>query len=644
MAQFSAITTPHKYTYGYSAIPLRVIDTDASSIEQYKYVINILFNKLTVSSVQTVDFQGDVYTKVNFATAHKYKLGDVLFLNQTSGYYTDYYTVVSVTSSTSIIIDLNIGPALTGTTRVSNVIKYKLSPDPVGEAKVDLSNTLKDYITENLSDVNSVFNAPNTKFDYELLVGYEGQALFTFNDNYFSFGKVGFVNSGLTATTQVQFQIGDQVIINQELYSWPYYDNFFNFGKLGFTGTTNHGFSIGDTVDVTGQITAPSYNGPSTIISSTTKSITLNKPFTTSTPAEPGVIYGIVTPEYNTTATITDITYVPGTGVVVTTNVPWAGNSPIIGGTIKHADGKLLSSYNHLSITDLSAYNSYTNQLNYSRTGFDKYVVQSRNKALNNISTIYEGSNQTGTTKYAYRIERSTKSWLLSHAYTTNYSPRVAYYWYDNSNTQIGVSYLSGASAFSDYYFPVGLNQVLASTGRTDSVSLSTISGSVATYYVALAQTGTTLATNYIKFEINNDCAGYELYHLMWKDALGSWLSYPFKYISQDSMDVDRKNYYRVAGNWNNGTFGYDSFDRGEKSFFVRSRDKIKLNSGWIDDYENALIKDLMQSASVYIQYPDGKLIACTIENKEITFGKASNEQIYQYTLDVITSNNEIRL
>jgi hypothetical protein len=51
-----------------------------------------------------------------------------------------------------------------------------------------------------------------------------------------------------------------------------------------------------------------------------------------------------------------------------------------------------------------------------------------------------------------------------------------------------------------------------------------------------------------------------------------------------------------------------------------------------------------MQSASVYLQTPDNILIACTIDNKEITFGKDENDQIYQYSIDIITSNNEIRL
>lgn len=642
MAQFSAITVPHIYTYGYSAIPLRVKDADASDTEQYKYVINILFNKLTVSSVQTAQLDGNVYTKVNFTTAHSYKLGDVIFLNQASGYYTDYYTVMSNASTTSIIIDLEIGSTLTGTTTVANVLKYKLSPDPDGEAKLDLSNTIKDFVTENLLDAYEIYPASDTKFEYDLLVGYEGKALYEFSDNAFQSGNVGFVASGLTATTQVQFNIGDQIIIEQDLYSWPYIDNFYSLGRVGFTGNTQHYFTAADTVTVTGQITHSSYNGESGLYSTQSgtipgeNNIVLNKSWLGSSPVEPGVIYGIITPEYNTTATITNIVFSAGIGVIIVTDVPWAGSSPAIGGTIKHTDGRIISSYNHLSITGMNAYNSYVNQLNYSINGFDPYVIQSRSSSLNNISTILNNTD-------SYRIEASSKSFLLAHNYALSYAVKPIYTWKDINGNTLGVSYLSGATT-TDFYFPVGLNQVYQSTNRTDSTPLSSILGSISSYSVGVASSTGSVRTNYVNFDLSDDCSTYEIYHLMWKDALGSWISYPFKYISQDSMDVDRKNYYRTAGNWDNGTFDYNSFDRGEKSFFVRSRDKIKLNSGWVNESENFLIKDLMQSANVYIQDPNNILIACTIDNKEITFGKADSEQIFQYTIDIITSNNEIRL
>ena len=37
---FSAITLPHQFMAAYSAVPLKVFDTDYDQVQQYKYIIN----------------------------------------------------------------------------------------------------------------------------------------------------------------------------------------------------------------------------------------------------------------------------------------------------------------------------------------------------------------------------------------------------------------------------------------------------------------------------------------------------------------------------------------------------------------------------------------------------------------------------
>lgn len=648
---YSAITQPHTYSNGYSFMPLRLEDTNVGNVEKYKYIVNILYNKITMSTAQTVDFDGNVYTKLTFGSAHEFKRGDIVFLKDSTGTYTGLYTVMSVPSTTTIIIDLEIGVPLTGTITVSNVIKYNPSPSPDGDVKLDLSNTIKDFVTQNLSDVNEIFAAPDTRFEYDLMCGYEGNALFEFSDNAFQSGLAGFVNSGMTATTQTVFQVGDEIIIQQELYSWPYLDNFFSGGLVGFTGDTQHYFTSSDTITVTGQITHPSYNGQTGLYSTQSgtmpgaSNVVTDKAWLGSSAVEPGILYGVITPEYNTTATITDIVYSAGTGVIIVTDIPWAGTTPPIAGTIKHADGRVITSYEELSITGLSAFNSYVNHLGYSISEFDEYVVQNRAASSNCISSIYDCANTTGlTSNLTYRIEPSTKSWLLAHVAELGYATRAAYIWRDSNNNVLGISSLSGASSLYDFYFPVGIDQVYASTLRTDSVPMSGIVNSIDNYYVYLASNAGTVRTNFVHFEVNDDCSKFEVYHLIWKDAKGSWISYPFKYLSQDTIDVDRKNYYQTPGNWSNNSFDFNSFDRGDRTFFARSRKKVTINSGWIVEFENDLIVDMMKSACVYLQLPDGTLVGATIDEKTITLGKDLNEQIWNYTFTVIYSLDEIRL
>jgi hypothetical protein len=639
MMSYSALTSPHTYMNAYSFIPLRINDTNAGDIEAYKYVINILYNKLEVTGSTSVSYFNNVFTQFNYASAHEYDRGDILFLNDSSNDYTNYYTVMSVPSSTSVILDLVPGAPITGSVQTANVIKYKFSPSPDGDAKFDLSNTIKDFVSQNLQDVNEIYAGPDTRFDYDIVAGYEGKAIFEFYDNTFVSGNVGFVNSGLTAVTQVDFQVGDEIIIQQDLYEWNYTDNYFAEGYLAFTGTSSNIFFTGDTVTVAGQITQPYYNGETTVVSAGTNYVVVNKTFTTSTPVEGGTIYGVPVPEYNTTATITDIYYSAGTGVVIVTDIGFAQNTPAIGGTIKHADGRIINSFTQLELTGFSAYNSFVNHFDYSITEFDKYVCQVRTSTANNISTILGGTSK-------FRIEESTKSWLLAHGDNLlgfPLSPR--YTFYNAAGTLLSVTRMTNTSGYDDFYFPIGIDQILQSTNlvTTSGSDLSAITNSVAYYKVEVERLAS-VASNPVWFELNDDCSRYELYHLTWKDARGSWISYPFKYLSQDTIDVDRKNYYQTAGNWNNNSFDFDSFDRGDRTFFARSRKKVKINSGWIKEYENDLIEDMMKSAAVYLQLPDGTLVGATIDEKQITLGKNLNEQIWNYTFTVIYSLDEIRL
>lgn len=716
---YSAITQPNTYSNGYSFVPIRLNDSDATTVESYKYLINIAYNGLTITTSEAYSYDGGIYTKLTFATAHEYAIGDILLLEDSSGLYSGYYIVLLAPSTTTLVVDLTLGAAMTGTVETQNVVKYKVNPDPDFEAKIDLSNTLKDFVTQNLTDTSEIYAGPNTRFEYDLKFGYEGNAVFSFDDNIFQSGNIGFVDASLTAVTQVQFNVGDIITIQQDLYSWDYTDNFFDSGYVGYTGVTGHNFASGDTITVTGQITNPSYNGPNTVnLSVDTYGVRTSSAFLSSSPVEPGTIYGVITPEYNTTATITNIVYSAGTGVIIITDIPFAQNTPAIGGTIKHADGRYITVLDSLAITGLSVYNSYVNQLNYSIDEFDKYVCQTRAASGNNISTILGNTDR-------HRIEASTKSWLLAHSDGSNYwEPRFTFYdsssnflsevkidfnftygsnvginsyvnnggnlqillagahgmsvgdtllvvgaipayngvWEVievNSTTQLTVNnayvanVLNGAEyvkeitggAYDDYYFPVGLDQLLANTSTTllSGSSLASVAANVDYYKVEL-ESGNAANTNPIYFEINNDCSRYELYHLMWKDARGSWLSYPFKYLSRDKTDVDKKNYYQTNGTWSSNSFDFDSYGRGERTYFARSRDKVTLNSGWVEEFENALIKDLMQSASVYVQTPDNVLVACTIDNKKIEFGKNINEQVFQYKFDIVYSNDEIRL
>lgn len=642
----SALVQPHTFMAGYSAIPLRISDTEWNDLENFKYITNILWDIVSVSASTSYDYNSTIYTKLTTTTSHNFKKGDTVLVNDINNgnAYTGYYIILAIINSTNIVIDriydvtMGVNPL-----KVSRVIKYLMSPDPDGEAKLNLSNTIKDFLTENLTDTNQTFSGPDTVFNYDLYLGRESKFVSTYSNIINDGGYASFVLP-YSATTDVPFQIGDYIYIEQDQYGWNYTDNAFNFGRLAFTGTTQVPFDIGSQILVTGQITNPQYNGYTTVYSANTNLLITNKSFASASPIEPGVIYGIPEPSYGGTATITDIS-VGVSGVTITIDKTYQTTyaNPLTG-TMRYADDKITEQPNLLYISGLTAYNARVSRLDYSLTSFDKYVIQNRAGTLNNISTILG----TGTT-IGYRIEKETKSWLLNHVSGTSVVTKWGYIWYDANNTLLGSSYLRPPSSSVtppyelSFYGPVGIDQVYNATGRTDTVPMSGFVNSIHHYFVLPTSEGGTVRANPIRFDVNDDCSMYDMYHLMWKDKYGSWLSYPFIYLSRNSTEIERKTYYKREGNWDNNTFGYNSYDRGQKQYYNRSRDKYLLNTGWLNDWEVPLIKDLMESASVYIQLPDGTLIGCIIEETEMESKKGVNDQVINYTLNVRLSNNEFR-
>jgi hypothetical protein len=221
------------------------------------------------------------------------------------------------------------------------------------------------------------------------------------------------------------------------------------------------------------------------------------------------------------------------------------------------------------------------------------------------------------------------------------------YQFLNSAGTTLGtVRIPKSVSSQTDFYAPVGLQQIGGSNYVDVTGTFASYSGQVDTYvcYVYdIPISSQVQRTNDICFKLNSDCSMYEIYHLMWKDQYGSFTSYPFIYMSREYIESDKKTYYKQEGNWEYDTFGYDDYGTGEKTFYQRSRESFTLNSGWLYEWERDLIRDLMQSPAVYLQTPDNRLFSCHLDESKVELFKNINEQLFSYTFNVRTSNNEFR-
>ena len=642
---YSAITTPDTYMGAYSAVPIKVYSTDWNTQENFKYIINLSWDKVLISSDSTISLDGNIYTKITSSTPHSFSLGDTVLVDDgiNNNQFTGYYIVQAVISSTEFAIDLiPSAPFASSGSSVSKVVKWNLIPDPDGYGKLDLSNVLKDKVFGTLSG-QSVgyglsYDGDSTRFCYDIYCGSEKKYTFNFDDNIFSGGTVGFYASGITSLSGVPFQVGDVIVIQQNQVAWNYTDNYFDGSLVGFTGNTQHSFLVGQTVTVTGQQTFPYYNGETSIYSKTSNALVVFKNWQGSTPVEPGIIYGVPRPEYNTTATITEIFVDPTYGVVIITDLAFTTSSVPISGFIQYADGTITSTPIEIAVTGNCVFDAHIDRPDYSLTYYDQYVIQNRSFTGNNFSTIFNSSEY-------YRVETSTRGFILGHSYLDTYADGVRYQFYNSNGTSLGVIRLAKSVATQkDFYFPFGLEQIGLSSYVDVTNTFSSYSGSVDSYMMyAYDGPGLAQRTNPIYFAINDDCSMYEIYHLMWKDKYGSYISYPFIYMSRKNVEADRKSYYKQEGNWGNNTFGYNDYDRGETNFYTQSKNSFILNSGWLKDFEAELMEDMMQSTDVYIQTPDNRLFPCMLNETDLEIFKNINEQLFSYTFNVRIGYNEFR-
>lgn len=630
-----------------------VLGSDISDFPKFKYLCNVLYKSTTITAIAPTVFNGIVMTKLTIVD-NLYLTGDKIFIENNA----NYIIVDRNAGLNTITIDtppdnLTITPGLSTCHRT---ISYQIDKDPSTELGVlNVGNTLKDFCTHKLVDSNNPYGSQEVLFRYALNFGEQYEYVFDFEDNLFSTGSTGFFNSSLptSITASLPFSIGDQIVVQQNLYEWPYTDNVSAPGQLlAFTGSTANPFPIESQVYVTGQQTVPNYNGYQTVNSASTGSLLItDSTFVQSTPAESGSIFGTPAPSYNDVATITDIYWDVTYGLVVITDLPWAGSTPAISGTMKFADGRLIKAWDTIGNTRLVS----TGKL-------DKLQEQSLNPEAWHVDNTVSGSKLFSSvitlqdSSYKQRIEAETKSWILvkpaihTNGTVNTGSLNVTYKFYNDSNTLLGTgSYTNlkfntwnSVAGYYGVYLPAGLNQLTASTTFTSS--LAGYVNSVATY--TMEATNGVATVSPIRFEINTDCgAGYDIYHILFKDSFGSWMSIPFKYKSFTSTETTSKTFYAKDGYLNATTnqMQYTAGDRGNTNIYKRYTDKFKLTSGWITDSENALIKDMLTSPVVYCQDTENNIRAVQLLNTELELAKSQNVSIFNYSIDIALSIDELR-
>lgn len=129
----------------------------------------------------------------------------------------------------------------------------------------------------------------------------------------------------------------------------------------------------------------------------------------------------------------------------------------------------------------------------------------------------------------------------------------------------------------------------------------------LAAYYECYVEYSDGVTTNYTEmFRIwyDQDCTRYNPVRLHWLNKFGSYDSFSFDLVSQESANVTANNYQQQLGEWATG--GYYGFAREAtqmKHYSKRTIEQLIINSDWIkEDVQHWLVEELYESPRVYIE------------------------------------------
>lgn len=102
----------------------------------------------------------------------------------------------------------------------------------------------------------------------------------------------------------------------------------------------------------------------------------------------------------------------------------------------------------------------------------------------------------------------------------------------------------------------------------------------------------------------DQDCTRYRPMRLHWLNKFGSYDSFSFDLLSQDSANISANNYQRQFGTWGtSGAYNFSITDAQMLHYSKRTVEQMIINSDWIPQaVQHWLVEELYESPRVYLQ------------------------------------------
>jgi hypothetical protein len=240
---------------------------------------------------------------------------------------------------------------------------------------------------------------------------------------------------------------------------------------------------------------------------------------------------------------------------------------------------------------------------------------------LNTLSQFYPLLTDGPVTQSAFLTNRG-----LSGAAVGTFGGTTATKIVYNSNTGTGEftlsSNISSSGQIDDY--PIGPSQPgfpLPTTGLT--------------YYTIQPFNGSTALGNKIYYNVVCE-QKYPNVRIKWKNRFGQfdWLN--FNMVNRQSISTTKRTYQPQLGSWEGSTFSYQSYDSAMLDYIVDTKQTLQVNTDWLDEDYNDLLKQLMVSDEIYWVYNEttGAVRPLSIATSDLVFKTGVVDKVIQYQFE----------
>jgi len=156
-------------------------------------------------------------------------------------------------------------------------------------------------------------------------------------------------------------------------------------------------------------------------------------------------------------------------------------------------------------------------------------------------------------------------------------------------------------------------------------------------WFTLQAYSGSTALGTPIKYEVVCE-QKYPNIRIKWKNRFGQFDWMNFDMVNRQSFSTSRKTYQPTLGTWESSTFGYQNYDTANQAYIVDSKQTISVNSNWLSESYNDILKQLLVSDEIYWVYDEtdtGDMVRpLTIVTENIQFKTGVVDKLIQYQFE----------